>query len=395
MTDSTTTQPRIVRLLHEHGRAAWMLVGLLLALGLLGYVFSKVQLILLAVFVALVHAAIVTPIARWLELRGSGRGAAAGLGLLLVATVLGGGTALTTYRLVDGLPALGDQVNERRDTIMAALRRPPLELTEAEVDRVLERSLDRVVAPPSGEDGQAEDGGDTGTQTADGTSDAADASDGKGPSPRTAVALLTGSVIALRLAGVGLVGVVLSFFLVRDRERITQGLVRHLAGGEHDQRALEVMREGWHALLGYVRASVIIGAFEAVVIGVTMFVVGTPLAASVTLLTFLAAFVPVAGATVAGVLAVGLTWLGVGSTQAIVVGVVVVVVQQLDSHVLQPFVVARHTRLHPAATILALLLGGLVIGPLGALLAVPVAAVLAAVAGELLAPSEPTAVDVA
>ncbi len=397
MTDRTTTQPRVVRLLHEHGRAAWMLVGILLAIGLLGYVFTKVQLLLLAVFIALVHAAIVTPVARWLEGRGLGRSAAAGIGLLLVVAVLGGGTVVTTYRLVEGLPQLADEVNERRDTIMRTLRRPPLELTEDEVDQVLERTLDRVVSPPSTEGGDAEAPDRASAPDSDDAAaeDGAQQEDEPGPSPRTTVALLTGGLVAIRVAGVFLVGVVLSFFLVRDRERITEGLVRHLAGGEHDQRALEVMREGWHALHGYVRASVIVGAFEAAVIGATMFLVGTPLAASVTLLTFLAAFVPVAGATLAGLLAVGLTWLGVGTTQAIVVGVVVLVVQQLDSHVLQPFVVAQHTRLHPAATILALLVGGVAGGPLGALLAVPVAAVLTAVAGELLAPEEAAAVDVA
>ena len=84
-----------------------------------------------------------------------------------------------------------------------------------------------------------------------------------------------------------------------------------------------------------------------------------------------------------------MTWVGVGTPQAIAVGVIVIVVQQFDSHVLQPMLVAAHTRLHPIATILALLLGGLVGGILGALLAVPTAAVLVAVVGELLAPSEP------
>ena len=121
----------------------------------------------------------------------------------------------------------------------------------------------------------------------------------------------------------------------------------------------------------------------------TLVVVGTPLAASLTVLTFLAAFVPVVGATAAGALAVLMTWVGVGTTQAIIVGVIVIVVQQFDSNVLQPMLVAAHTRLHPIATILALLLGGLVGGILGALLAVPTAAVLVAVVGELLAPSEP------
>lgn len=374
--------PRIVQLLMRNGRAAWRLVGILVAVGLLGWVFAQVKLILLAVFVALVHAALVTPLARWLESRGLGRTAAAALGLLAVVLVGGSATTLTGYRLVQQAPEVAEQVRERRDALLPLLQREPLSLTEAEVNELLDRGVEQMSATAgSGTDGEASRSEGDGDQAAEG--------DGQGPSPSTTLALLRGSATALRYLGFGLVGIVLAFFLVRDRDAITEGAVRHLAGGEHDARARQVLRAGWHALYGYVRASAAVGAVEAAAIGLTLLVVGTPLAASLTVLTFLAAFVPVAGATAAGVLAVLMTWIGVGVPQAVAVGVVVIVVQQFDSHVLQPTLVAAHTRLHPIATILALLVGGLVGGVLGALLAVPTAAVLVAVAAELLDPTEP------
>ena len=362
-------------------------VGIIVAIGLLGWIFAQVKLILLAVFVALVHAALVTPIARWMEGRGLARTAAAALALTLVVLLGGGATAFTGYRLVQQLPDVIEQVRERRDDLLPLLQREPLSLTEAEVNELLDRGVDQVAeragSGDAGESGDAE-GGDVPPDD-----EASSEGDGEGPSPSTTLALLRGSAAAMQLLSFALVGIVLSFFLVRDRDTITQGMIRHLAGGEHDARARQVLRKGWHALYGYVRASVSVGAVEAAAIGLTLVVVGTPLAASLTVLTFLAAFVPVAGATAAGALAVLMTWVGVGTPQAIAVGVIVIVVQQFDSHVLQPMLVAAHTRLHPIATILALLLGGLVGGILGALLAVPTAAVLVAVVGELLAPSEP------
>lgn len=386
-TPGSDPAPRVVRLLMSNGRAAWRLVGIIVAIGLLGWIFAQVKLILLAVFVALVHAALVTPIARWMEGRGLARTAAAALALTLVVLLGGGATAFTGYRLVQQLPDVIEQVRERRDDLLPLLQREPLSLTEAEVNELLDRGVDQVAeragSGDAGESGDAE-GGDVPPDD-----EASSEGDGEGPSPSTTLALLRGSAAAMQLLGFALVGIVLSFFLVRDRDAITAGLIRHLAGGEHDARAQKVLRRGWQALHGYVRASVSVGAVEAAAIGVTLVVVGTPLAASLTVLTFLAAFVPVVGATAAGALAVLMTWVGVGTTQAIIVGVIVIVVQQFDSNVLQPMLVAAHTRLHPIATILALLLGGLVGGILGALLAVPTAAVLVAVVGELLAPSEP------
>lgn len=394
------TTPRVMRLLVENGRAAWMVVGILVAVGMLGFVFAQIQLVLFVVFVALVHAAIMTPMARWLEAHGSRRTPAAALSLLLVVAVFGGATALVGYRLAVQLPDVFERVDQERNRLVDLLQREPLSMTEREVEALLDRSVEEVKQQAGGQEGAAEatgeqggDGSDTGTSQSEQQAEEqlAQADDGRGPSPSTAFRVLRRSATAVRLLGAMLVGIVLSFFIVRDRDRIADGVVRHLAGGGHDTRARKVLHAGWRALYGYVQASVTIGAIEAAVIGVTLAVVGTPLAGSLAILTFLAAFVPVVGAVVAGLLAVAVTWLGVGVSQAIVVAVVVVAVQQLDSHVLQPKIVAANTHLHPIATILALMLGGLVGGLLGALLAVPTAAVLVAVGGELLDPDLPPA----
>lgn len=390
--------PRVMHLLVENGRAAWMLVGIILAIGLLGFVFSRVKLILFAVFVALVHAAIVTPIVRWMEAHGSRRTPATALALLLVVSLFGGATTLVGYRLAVQLPGVADRLDDERARLAQILQREPLSLSQQEVEALLHRSVEEVADEAAAAERSTGAAGSADGTSADGSGGEAssqeqleEADDGRGPSPSTAYQVLRGSAVLMRLFGAMLVGIVLAFFLVRDRDRIADGVVRHLGGGEHGSRARDVLRAGWQALYGYVQASVIIGALEAAAIGLALVIVGTPLAGSLAILTFLAAFVPVVGAIVAGVLAIGVTWLGVGMPQAIAVAVVVLAVQQLDSHVLQPKIVAAHTHLHPIATILALMLGGLVGGILGALLAVPTAAVLVAIGGELLEPSLPPA----
>lgn len=393
----TIRSPRIMRLLEANGRVAWQLVGILLAIGLFAFVFSRLKLILLAVFVGLVVAAIIEPVAAWLEARGLGRRVATSIGLVLVVTTLTGVAAVVGYRMVDELPGVVENVQERRTVLLDVLSREPLSLTEDELQELLDRGMATMGSnsvpdadPVDGTAGGSEVGA-SGATAATGAdqpgSQEESADDGEGPSPDTTFQLLMVSAAGLSILGFALVGLVLSFFLVRDRDRIVDGVVHQLAGGDHDRSARRVLAAAWRALDGYVRASVVVGALEGSLIGVALVIVGTPLAGALAFITFVGAFIPVVGATVSGLLAVGVTWLAVGEIEAIVIAIVVLLVQQFDGNVLQPTIVAANTHLHPIATILALLVGGLVGGLLGALLAVPTTAVVVAVADELLTPA--------
>lgn len=378
--DEERTGPRILRLLQANGRVAWQVVGVAVALWLLGQVFAALQPVLLSVFVALVLGALVTPLSSRLERVGVNRSLATGAALLAVVAVLGGTLAVVGVRLVEELPTIVEDLEAQRQPVLDFLAREPLSLSEEEVMVVLDRGLQEAreevgegeaTAPEAPEDEAALDG------------------DGEGPEPRVTVALLKGAFATTRTAGFALIGVVLAFFLVRDRDPIANGLVRFAAGGRHDSVAFAALRRGWRALLGYVRGSMIVGAIDAVLIGAALFLLGVPLAGVLTAMTFLAGFVPVVGATVAGLLAVGITALDQGFGPAGLLLVWIIVVQQLDGHILQPVVMRHETNLHPVVTILALTIGGIVGGLLGALLAVPVAAVVTNMAAELLAAADP------
>jgi predicted PurR-regulated permease PerM len=134
----------------------------------------------------------------------------------------------------------------------------------------------------------------------------------------------------------------------------------------------------WHTLTSYVHATVLVAFVDAIGIGAGLFILRVPLALPLAALVFLGAFIPVVGATLTGVIAVLVALVTVGPIKALIVLGVVIAVMQLESHVLQPLLMGRAVQLHPLAVVLAVAGGVVVSGITGALLAVPLVAVLAA-----------------
>jgi predicted PurR-regulated permease PerM len=124
----------------------------------------------------------------------------------------------------------------------------------------------------------------------------------------------------------------------------------------------------------YVRGTSAVAAIHAVVMGITLTIIGAPLVAPLALFMFVAAFVPLVGVLVAGALALLVVLATKGWIAAIIVLIVLVVMNQLEGHLLQPQVVGKMVRLHPLAVILVLAVGGVVAGIAGAVVAVPITA---------------------
>jgi predicted PurR-regulated permease PerM len=133
----------------------------------------------------------------------------------------------------------------------------------------------------------------------------------------------------------------------------------------------------WLTVEYYMRGTVAIAAIQMVVMGITLTVLNAPLAVPIALLLFLAAFVPLVGVLVAGTLAVLVTLAAKGLVDAVIVLGVLVVMNQLEGHLLQPQIVGKMVRLHPLAVILVLAVGTVVAGIAGAVVAVPLTAVIA------------------
>lgn len=192
-------------------------------------------------------------------------------------------------------------------------------------------------------------------------------------------------MVLFGLSALGLV-VFLVFFLLKDGAAMWGWLLERVPRRRRDT-VDDAGRAAWVTLVGYVRGVVLVALIDAVGIGAALVVLDVPLWVSLTLLTFLGAFVPIIGATVTGAVAVLVTLVTNGVADALVVLVVVLVVQQLEGNVLQPLITGRAVHLHPVVILLSVTAGTLVSGLWGAVVAVPVVAVLYRVAEVLRARS--------
>lgn len=177
------------------------------------------------------------------------------------------------------------------------------------------------------------------------------------------------------------------FFFLFDGDRIWGWAVRLFPGGVRAQ-VVSSGRIAWGQLSAFTRATILVAAADAIGIGVGAAVLGVPFASGIALLVFFGAFIPVVGALVSGAVAVLLALVAKGFVTAVIMLGVVIAVQQLEAHVLQPVLLGRAVRVHPLAVILAIAAGVILGGIVGALIAVPTAAVVNAVGHHLLDPDE-------
>lgn len=184
----------------------------------------------------------------------------------------------------------------------------------------------------------------------------------------------TGVTWALEVLSGAVLIVFLTFFFLKDGRGMARwGMER--VPSRHRHRVEEAASGAWTTLTWYVRGTVLVALIDAIGIGVGMVALGVPLAASLTLIVFIGAFVPIVGAFVSGALAVGVAFVTNGPVSAIILLGVVLLVQQLEGNVLQPFIMGRALHLHPVVIVLSVSAGSLLAGVVGAIVAVPTVAV--------------------
>lgn len=181
------------------------------------------------------------------------------------------------------------------------------------------------------------------------------------------------------------------FFFLYDGPGVWAWIVRLFPRGAR-AKVLSSGAIAWNQLKAFTRATILVAGVDALGIGLGAFVLGVPFASGIALLVFIGSFVPIVGALVSGFIAVALAFVAKGPVTALIMLGVVIAVQQLESHVLQPLLLGRAVRVHPLAVILGIATGIIVGGVIGALVAVPTVAVLNAVGHNLLDP-EPEDVD--
>jgi predicted PurR-regulated permease PerM len=131
---------------------------------------------------------------------------------------------------------------------------------------------------------------------------------------------------------------------------------------------------GYGSLVGYVRATFLVALVDAAGVGIGLAIMSVPLALPLASLVFLGAFIPLVGAVISGFLAVVVALLTKGFVYALITLGVLIGVNQLEAHILQPLVMGRAVSIHPLAVVVAISTGGVLAGVVGALLAVPTVA---------------------
>ena len=173
------------------------------------------------------------------------------------------------------------------------------------------------------------------------------------------------------------------FFFLYDGATIWGWVVRLFPRGARE-RVHSSGLIAWAQLSSFTRATVLVAAADAIGIGVGAAILGVPFASGIGLLVFFGAFIPIVGATISGAVAVLLALVALGPIQALIMLGIIIGVQQLEAHLLQPLLIGRAMRIHPLAVILAIAAGIMLGGIIGGLIAVPTVAVLNAVGHHLL-----------
>lgn len=321
---------------------AWPYLAVLAAIYVTFLALSIVKVVAIPVILALFPASVLSPLVEMLRRRGWSPVPATWASILAVIPVLGVIVAISVPSIAGSVDELSGDLEAASESLSGWLATGPLQLSDTEVEDYLDSAIASI------------------------RENASSITSG----------VLGGATVAIEVV-TGLVLLVLSmFFFLKDGDRAVAGILRR---SRHEERTRRGFEAAWTTLSSYVRGLMVVGVVDSVFIGIGLAIVGTPLIAVLMLLVFVGAFFPVVGAFVSGLVAVAVTLVNEGVSDALIVLAIVVAVQQIEGHVLYPIVFRRALSLHPLVILLALGTGGVAFGIVGAFLAVPITAVAVAV----------------
>ncbi|HEX6354862.1 AI-2E family transporter [Actinophytocola sp.] len=340
---------------------SWRFIVVIAGLYVIAWVAGYLSQLIVPVAIALLLAALMAPgvdrLVRW----GVPRWVAAVIVMVAGIAVVGGLLTFVIITFIVGLPDLQAQIVASLDRLRDWLTTGPLHMRAEQIQNVIDDAIDAI------QENQA---------------------------AITQGAITTATTIGQILTGFLLTVFILVFFLY-DGPGIWKFVTRGVPARVRD-RVDVAGRSGFAALVSYVRATAAVALVDAVGIGIGLAIVGVPLVIPLSALVFLAAFVPIIGAVIAGAVAMLVALVANGFIPAIVVLAIVIGVNQLEAHILQPVLLGRAVRLHPLAVVFAIGAGLIAAGIAGALLAVPLLAILNASVRSLLSEehTEPENIEV-
>ena len=317
------------------GRAVVIAIGLVLAWWLVRSLWSVV----FPTILALLLASILWPVNR-LARRVMPKALAAFVTVLAALASIVGVLMLVIPSLASGTAGLAGKARENLGQITQFLAGPPFNLENADLNSLVDSAINQI----------REHAGDIASGITTGLG-----------------AITSGTVIFVLV-------LVFTFFCLKDGDRFLAWTSRWTDAKVY-VHAAAVTSRAWQTLSGYIAAQAAVALVDAVFIGAALFILGIPLALPLTVLIFIAAFIPVVGAVATGLLAALIALISHGWVTALIVLGVVIVVQQLESNLLQPFLVGTKLKIHPAVVLASVTVGGTLFGIVGAFLSVPTTAV--------------------
>ncbi|MBD3751037.1 MULTISPECIES: AI-2E family transporter [Microbacterium] len=318
-------------------RGLQIIVVVALAAGVI-WGLRQLTLVVIPVLLALIFASAFAPVMGWMRRRGVPSILATLVALLAIVLILGGVGWLIVWAVRDQWDSLYSQAQAGAQQLWQWVQTLPFGIDQQQIDQWIASIQDFITSAQFG----------TG-------------------------AIAGVSVVANFATGFVLLVVVLFFFL-KDGPRMWEFLLRPFRGSA-EARARRIGDKTVSTLGAYVRGTASVAFVDAVGIGIGLWILGVPLALPLAVLVFLLAFIPIVGATLAGILAALVALVANGWVNALFVVGLVVLVNQLEGNFLQPVLMGRSMKLHSFVILIALTIGTVLGGIVGAVLAVPITAV--------------------
>lgn len=321
---------------------SWRVLVIGLVIAALVALMGVGKVIWVPVVIALLLTVLLQPLVDVLVARAKmWRGAAAAVAVLALIAVVGGLLALAGQQIATGVADLWSQAAAGLDELVTYLSEGPLGLSASQ----LQDYLSQITSQLQANSGSLVSG-----------------------------ALSVTTTIGHVLAG-GLITLFCTLFFLKDGPLIWTWLLRLLPAPSRE-RVHEAGRRGLITLGAFTRTQILVALIDAIGISLGAFFLGLPLVVPLGVLVFLASFVPFVGAIATGAIAVLVALVDQGPTAALIMLGVVLAVQQIEGHVLQPLLLGHAVAVHPVAVLLSVTAGSLAAGIVGALLAVPFVATL-------------------
>ncbi|MCJ1674852.1 MULTISPECIES: AI-2E family transporter [Rathayibacter] len=318
-------------------RCLQVLVVLALA-AVLVLAMTQLTLVLIPVLIAIILASAIHPVLAWMRRKGVPSILATWIALIGLLAILGAIGWLITVAVRNQWDELVSSASDGIASLQDYVQHLPFQIDEQQIEDARQSVVDFLTSSSFGSGALA--------------------------GAAAAANFVTGLVLMI----------VVLFFFMKDGPKIWEFLLRPFTGSSYD-RAKRVGGKTVDVLGGYIRGTATVAAVDAIGIGVALAILQVPLALPLAVIVFLTAFIPIVGATAAGILAALVALVASGPGAALIVIIVVIAVNQLEGNFLQPVVMARSLKLHPLIVLIALTIGTVLAGIVGAVLAVPIAAV--------------------